>query len=92
MAVLAKTSEPEALLARVARQVDIIEDRAERSEVAACLQLLAGINFDEKLINVYLKEELMQEFVVYQRIVAESRQKGLQEGQALGFYQFLGWN
>ena len=89
LAVLANAPEPEALLARVARQVDIIEDRAERIEVAACVQLLAGINFDEKLINVYLKEELMQESVVYQRIVAECRQKALQEGQELGLNKGL---
>jgi predicted transposase YdaD len=89
LAVLAKTEAPEALLARVARQVDIIEDRAERSNVAACVQLLAGINFDERLISVYLKEELMQESVVYQRIVAESRQKALQEGQELGLQKGL---
>jgi predicted transposase/invertase (TIGR01784 family) len=89
LAVLAKSSEPEALLSTVARRVDIIEDRAEQSNVAACVQLLAGINFDERLISVYLKEELMQESVVYQRIVAESRQKGLQEGQELGLNKGL---
>ncbi len=89
LAVLAKGSEPEALLAKVARRVDIIEDRAERIEVGACVQLLAGINFDERLISIYLKEELMRESVVYQRIVAESRQKGLQEGQELGLNKGL---
>ncbi len=79
-----KTSESEALLAKVAKQVDIIEDRAERSNVAACAQLLAGINFDKTLINLYLKEELMQESVVYQSIVAESMQKGEQQGLQRG--------
>ena len=63
LAVLAKTSDPEALLATVAKQVDIIEDRAERSNVAACLQLLAGIGFEKSLISLYLREELMQESV-----------------------------
>ena len=53
--------------------MDIIEDRAERIEVGAYVQLLAGINVDETLINVYLKEELMRESVVYKRIVAECR-------------------
>jgi hypothetical protein len=47
LAVLAKTLEPEALLAKVAGQVDIIE-------VAACVQLLAGISFSKALINMYL--------------------------------------
>jgi predicted transposase YdaD len=89
LAVLAKTSEPEALLARVARQVDIIKDRAERIEVAACAQLLAGINFSKTLINMYLKEELMRESVVYQSIVAESTQKGLQQGLDQGRQQGL---
>ena len=84
LAVLAKTSEPEALLAKVARQVDIIEDSAERNNVAACAQLLAGINFSKALINMYLKEELMRESVVYQSIVAESTQKGLDQGRQQG--------
>jgi predicted transposase/invertase (TIGR01784 family) len=84
LAVLAKTSEPEALLAKVARQVDIIEDRAGRSNVAACIQLLAGINFEKSLINLYLREELMQESVVYQSIVAESTRKGEQQGLERG--------
>ncbi len=44
LVVLAKSSEPEGLLANVARRVDIIEDRAERNNPAACIQLLAGIN------------------------------------------------
>jgi predicted transposase YdaD len=84
LAVLAKTSEPEALLATVARQVDIIEDKAQRSNVAACIQLLAGINFDRSLISLYLREELMQESVVYQSIVAESTRKGEQQGLERG--------
>jgi hypothetical protein len=84
LAVLAKTSDPEALLAKVARQVDIIEDRAGRSNVAACIQLLAGINFEKSLINLYLREELMQESVVYQSIVAESTRKGEQQGLERG--------
>lgn len=84
LAVLAKNLEPEDLLVKVAKQIDIIEDRAERSNVVACLQLLAGINFEESLINLYLREELMQESVVYQRIVAESMQKGEQQGLERG--------
>jgi predicted transposase/invertase (TIGR01784 family) len=84
LAVLAKSSELEALLATVARRVDIIEDRAERNEMAACAQLLAGINFEKSLINLYLREEVMRESVVYQSIVAESMRKGEQQGLERG--------
>ena len=84
LATLAKTTRPESLLKAVAERVDIIEDRAEQSNVSACAQLLAGINFDESLISIYLKEELMRESVVYQRIVAESRRAALQEGAQQG--------
>ncbi|MFN5516429.1 MAG: Rpn family recombination-promoting nuclease/putative transposase [Cyanobacteriota bacterium] len=83
-AVLAKTEAPESLLARVARQVDIIEDRAEQIEVSACAQLLAGISFSKALINMYLREELMRESVVYQSIVEESTRKGLGQGLQQG--------
>jgi predicted transposase YdaD len=87
LAVLVKSSEPEALLVRVARQVDIIEDKAKRIEVAVYVQLLAGINFSKALINMYLQEELMGESVVYQSIVAESTQKGLQQGRQQSLQQ-----
>ena len=83
LAVLAKSSEPEALLAKVARRVDIIEDKAERIEVAACVQLLAGISFSKALINLYLREELMRESVIYQSIVEEITQKKLQQGESV---------
>ncbi|MFM8295005.1 MAG: Rpn family recombination-promoting nuclease/putative transposase [Microcystaceae cyanobacterium] len=93
LAVLAKTSDPESLLATVAQQVDIIKDRGERSNVVACIQLLAGINFAKSFIRLYLREELMQESVVYQSIVAESMQKGerqgLERGLKLGLQQGL---
>jgi len=88
-AVLAKTEAPESLLARVARQVDIIEDRAEQSNVSACAQLLAGISFSKALINMYLREELMRESVVYQSIVAESTQKGRQQGESAVILRIL---
>jgi predicted transposase YdaD len=82
-AVLAKTEAPESLLARVARQVDIIEDTAEQIDVSACAQLLAGISFSKALINMYLREELMRESVVYQSIVEEIAQKKLQQGESV---------
>ncbi|MFM7189814.1 MAG: DUF4351 domain-containing protein, partial [Microcystaceae cyanobacterium] len=65
----------------------------ERSNVVACIQLLAGINFAKSFIRLYLREELMQESVVYQSIVAESMQKGerqgLERGLKLGLQQGL---
>ena len=88
-AVLAKTEAPESLLAKVARRVDIIEDRAEQCNVSACAQLLAGINFDDSLISIYLKEELMRESVVYQRIVEEITQKKLQQGESVIILRIL---
>ena len=92
LATLAKTTRPESLLKAVAERVDIIEDSAERSNVAACVQLLAVISFSKALINMYLMylwEELMRESVVYQSIVAESTQKVIQQGLDQGRQQGL---
>lgn len=35
------------------------------------MQLLAGIRFDADLINAYFREDIMQESVVYQKIIRE---------------------
>ncbi|MFN5515022.1 MAG: hypothetical protein ACK5CA_09800 [Cyanobacteriota bacterium] len=41
-----------------------------------CAQLLAGIHFTKALINMYLREKLTRESVVYQGIAAALRSGG----------------
>ncbi|MBS9388363.1 MAG: DUF4351 domain-containing protein [Dolichospermum sp. WA123] len=76
LAVLAKVDHPRAILEQVAAKVNIIEDRRQQINVSACVQLLAGIRFDADLINAYFREDIMQESVVYQKIVREGLEQG----------------
>ncbi|PSF33051.1 hypothetical protein C7H19_20855 [Aphanothece hegewaldii CCALA 016] len=87
LAVLAKGESSERILQQVAEAINIIEDRREKSNVSACVQLLAGLKFDQNLINLYLSEELMQESVIYNSILEKGLQKGFQQGMQQGVQQ-----
>ncbi|MDZ8242108.1 MAG: Rpn family recombination-promoting nuclease/putative transposase [Nostoc sp. ChiQUE01a] len=79
LAVLARTDSPESLLEQVAAQVDMIEEPSQQRNISACTQLLAGLKYDNNLINSLLREELMQESVVYQRIIRQGIEQGRKE-------------
>jgi len=84
LAALAQTDSPQALLERVAAQVDMIAELEQRRNVSACVQLLAGLKFDNALINTFFREEVMQESVVYQKIIQRGIEQGLQQGLQQG--------
>ena len=54
----------------------MIEDRQQQRNLSACVQLLAGVKFDEQLIQAYFREDMMQESVVYQRIIRQGLEQG----------------
>ena len=81
LAVLAQTEVPENLLSQVAARIDMIEDRQQQRNLSACVQLLAGVKFDEQLIQAYFREDMMQESVVYQRIIRQGLEQGLEQGK-----------
>jgi predicted transposase YdaD len=76
LAVLAKSEQPEILLCQVAERVDKIENKRQKSNIAACVELLAGINYSEELIKMYLHDDILKESVTYQRIINEGFEKG----------------
>jgi predicted transposase/invertase (TIGR01784 family) len=80
LAVLAKSESSQPILATVAQKIDKIEDKRKQSNIAACVELLAGINFTEELIAMYLQEDILAESVIYQKILSKGRQEGRQEG------------
>jgi predicted transposase/invertase (TIGR01784 family) len=80
LATLARTDSPQDLLEQVAAAVDMIEERDERQNISACVQVLAGLRFPKNLITQLFREEVMQESVIYQDIL----QKGLQQGEQRG--------
>ncbi|MGJ5634186.1 Rpn family recombination-promoting nuclease/putative transposase [Nostoc sp. CALU 1950] len=81
LAVLARTDSPESLLSQVAAQVDMIEEPSQQRNISACTQLLAGLKYDNNLISSLLREELMQESVVYQRIIRQGIEQGIEQGR-----------
>ena len=91
LASLAKSNQPRELLTQIAGKIDTIEEKTIQSNLSACVQLLAGIRFDESLIKAYFKEELMKESVIYQSIKqegkAEGKAEGLLEGKAEGLLE-----
>jgi predicted transposase/invertase (TIGR01784 family) len=84
LAVLGKTEDTRATLSQVAREIDKITDRRERSNVAASTQILAGLVLEKELIRKILREEIMKESVIYQDIIAEGIAKGEAQGIVKG--------
>lgn len=87
-ATLAQADSPNTLLEQVATQLDMIEEREQRSNISACVEILAGIRFDIETIRRFLREDIMKESVVYQEIIREGLQQGIQQGkqeEALSF-------
>lgn len=81
LATLAKSDSPNALLEQVAAQVGMIEEPRQRGNLAACVSVLAGLRFDDNLVNQLFRDEIMQESVTYQRILQKGLQQGLQQGK-----------
>lgn len=80
MAALARTDSPRNLLEQVAAQVARIESTQQRQNLAASVEILAGLKFEQDLINQLFREEIMKESVIYQQIL----QEGVRQGQQLG--------
>jgi predicted transposase YdaD len=72
---LARTDSPQDLLEQVAAAVDMIEERDERQNISACVQVLAGLRFPKNLITQLFREEVMQESVIYQDILQKGCNK-----------------
>ncbi|EGJ28764.1 MULTISPECIES: DUF4351 domain-containing protein [Moorena] len=75
---------PKRLLEQVAAAVDRIEEPLAFANISACTQLLAGLRFDQRLIGELFPEEVMQESVIYQKIIQKGHQLGLLEGKREG--------
>ena len=80
LATLTKTETPRNLLEQVAAQVARIESTPQRQNVAASVEILAGLRFEQNLINQLFREDIMKESVIYQQIL----QEGVRQGQQLG--------
>jgi predicted transposase/invertase (TIGR01784 family) len=81
LATLAATTHPEQLLNRIAQRLSRIDSAAQRREVSAYTQVLAGLRFEKRLIETVFQEGIMRESVIYQEILQEGERKGRQEGE-----------
>ena len=84
LAPLAQIDSPQTLLEQTADQVAMSEEIERQREILACTEVLAGLRFDETLINQLFSEDLMRESVIYQKILREGRQLVRQEGRQEG--------
>ena len=83
-AVLSNTNDKTNTLIEVGRQIDRIEDRQTKSNLTASAAILAGLVLDKDLIQRVLRNEVMQESVIYQEIKQEGLLEGRAEGRAEG--------
>ena len=83
-ATLAFSESPTRLLEQVAAAVDRIEEPLAFTNISACTQLLAGLRFDKGVIAELFPEEVMQESVIYQKIIQKGHKLGLLEGKLEG--------
>lgn len=87
-ATLTRSSIATTLLKQVAQQVAMLQDPTQQQNLAAAVEILAGLRFEKNLIRQLFREELMRESVIYQDILeqglTQGRQQGLQQGLQQG--------
>ncbi|QLE45935.1 DUF4351 domain-containing protein (plasmid) [Nostoc sp. C052] len=76
LAPLTRTDSPAALLSQVAQNIAKILDRDERQNIAGCTEIFAGLRFEKDLIRQFLREDIMQESVIYQDILQKGNKQG----------------
>ena len=84
LAVLGQSDNPTQILREVSSVIDRIEDRRQKSNIAAATSILAGLVLEKDVVRGVLREEIMRESVIYQDIVAKATAKGKAEGKAEG--------
>ena len=82
--MLSRTDNRSQVLNQVAEELDKIEDRRTRSNLAAATGVLAGLVLDKGLIRQILRRDVMRESVVYQEILQEGELIGEQPGEQRG--------
>lgn len=84
LATLTATENPANLLKQVADEIAKIEPKELRQEIASCSEILAGLRFKQNVIHQFLREDMMQESVIYQEIIQKGLEQGLEQGLERG--------
>ena len=82
LAILGRTDDRTQTLREIGSLIDNISDRREQSNITAATSLLAGLVLKKDVISAVLREEIMQDSVIYQDIKAQGVQSGKQQGKA----------
>ncbi|GBL11106.1 hypothetical protein MSj_02606 [Microcystis aeruginosa Sj] len=80
-AVLSNTDDPEQVLSQVSRSLETISEKQLQSNLAAATSILAGLVLNRETIKNILRSDIMRESVIYQDILEEGEEKGLQKGK-----------
>ncbi len=81
LAILGRTEDRIQTLREISSLIDRIKDKREQSNIAAATSLLAGLVLKKDVIGSVLREEIMQDSVIYQDIKAQGIQEGVQQGK-----------
>ena len=73
LAVLGQSDNPTQTLREVSSVIDRIEDRRQKSNIAAATSILAGLVLEKDVVRAVLREEIMRESVIYQDIKAQAQ-------------------
>ncbi len=86
-AVLSQASNKESVLAQVVRELEQIIDPTEQSNLAAATSILAGLQLNEQTIRRLMRSPVMRESTMYQSILREGEERGLEQGLELGLIE-----
>ncbi|MEH2269591.1 MAG: DUF4351 domain-containing protein [Nostoc sp.] len=89
LAPLTRTDSAQGLLSQVAEEIAKIPDIETRQNTAAYTEILAGLKFEKDFIHQLLREEFMQESVIYQDILQKGELRGEQRGEQKEAFRFL---
>ena len=87
LAILGRTENRTQTLREVSSLIDNIDDRRAQSNITTATSLLAGLVLNKETIRSILREEIMQESVIYQDIIQQGLQQGIQQGIQQGQQQ-----
>ena len=81
LAVLGRSNNRTQTLREVSSVIDRIGDKRQQTNIAAATSILAGLVLEKDIIRGILKEEIMQESVIYQDIKAQGEAQGIKKGE-----------
>ncbi|MBD2682385.1 MULTISPECIES: Rpn family recombination-promoting nuclease/putative transposase [Nostoc] len=79
-AVLSATENKASTLQLVAAAVDKISERRTQSNISAAAAILAGLVLDQEVIGRLFRKDIMRESVIYQSILSEGKEEGIELG------------